>query len=94
VRIQDAKTKKPLASVAVGVDSTILGAMSNSDGLASVNDVPPGEHALTTKLLGYRDAHLTRVVVREGFITDVGTILLYVAEIHLDRIDLYDGPSH
>jgi outer membrane receptor for ferrienterochelin and colicins len=56
-------THKPVADVAILVEGTKLGAMSDSLGCFCVPSVPPGRYTLRISAVGFRTEHVERVIV-------------------------------
>ena len=52
-RVSDAATGAPLVGVAVRVDGTAVGALTDADGAYTITGAPAGARVLTTRRLGY-----------------------------------------
>src|SRR6266478_2418135 len=52
--ITDQSTSAPLSGATVRIQGTALSAPTNARGLFAITGVPPGDHALTAALIGYR----------------------------------------
>ena len=81
----------PLATAAVMVLGTGLGAFTRADGSFRIVGVPPGEWVVQVQLIGYSTAQKTGVTVVEGMRTMVN-FNLYPAELEGYDITAYGEP--
>lgn len=72
----DGCTNEPLIGCPVQLASTVLGALTNVDGHATINDLPPGVYELDVKMIGYYPVKLLNVVILHGFISNLGVIAM------------------
>jgi len=68
-RISDAATGAPLVGVAVRVDGTTVGAMTDADGAYTITGAPAGARVLTTRRLGYAPQRVAVTVPDAGDVT-------------------------
>jgi len=86
LQVREAKTKQPCFNANVQVPGAIIGASSDFGGVATIDSVPAGEYELLVRFGGFEDCYLTGVVVREGFLTDVGTVQLCKRRIEFSPV--------
>jgi TonB-linked SusC/RagA family outer membrane protein len=68
-RISDAATGAPLVGVAVRVDGTTVGALTDADGAYTITGAPAGGRVLTTRRLGYAPQRVAVTVPDAGDVT-------------------------
>ncbi len=64
--VLDEKTQKPLASVNIVIDKTVLGASSDKDGVFTIRRISPGVYTLNISMMGYRSKRIKNVSVQRG----------------------------
>lgn len=87
ITVIDGCTNEPLIGCPVQLASTVLGALTNVDGHAAINDLPPGVYELDVKMIGYHSVKLLNVVVLPGFTSNLGEIAMKEAPpLKLERM--------
>lgn len=82
--VTDRETGKPLPLVNILVKGSLMGTVTDKDGRYSVDNVPPGNYAILTTMMGYR-AVTKNVIVKSGEVSVVD-FKLGVAPIELGGI--------
>jgi TonB-linked SusC/RagA family outer membrane protein len=67
--VTDADTHEPVASVAIVVENTRLGAMTDTDGRYRLANVPPGTYTVSARRIGYSKATQSVTVPASGEVT-------------------------
>ncbi|MFC2160475.1 carboxypeptidase regulatory-like domain-containing protein [Acidobacteriota bacterium] len=80
-KILDYETQKPLAGISVSVLDTDLNALSDTDGIYTIPEVPVGYYVLSFQYEGYYTDTRTDVIVRSGRTTFLNIDLLTVRMI-------------
>ncbi len=83
-RVVDANTLQPLASAQVVVSSLGIGALSRTDGTYTLNNIPPGEHLVETRVIGYQTGSETVTIA--GNVTATANFYLTPTAVALDQI--------
>lgn len=93
ITVVDGCTNEPLIGCPVQLGSTALGALTNVDGQAAINNPPPGVYELDVKMIGYYSMKLLNVEVLHGYTSSLGTVAMSEAPPEkLERTDRC-GPS-
>lgn len=74
-RVLSAETGEPLSGVAVSVEGTGLGALSDVTGRYIVTKVPVGAHVVQAQNIGYATKRVTDVVITGGQVTSLDITL-------------------
>ena len=93
ITVVDGCSNEPLIGCPVQLASTALGALTNVDGQADINNPPPGVYELDLKMIGYYPVKLLNVVVLPGYISNLGTIAMDEAPSPKIRPIGHCGPS-
>ena len=67
----DAKTEEPLIGVAVRLQGTSTGAITDFNGYYTIKEIDPNTYSLEVSYIGYKDQVKYNVVVKSGGIPDV-----------------------
>lgn len=83
--VTDANTGEPLPAVEVSVVGTALGALTNESGQYMITGVPSGIYTIRATRIGFADASVENVRVRDGDVA-VADIRLRTAALELEEI--------
>lgn len=69
--VKDAETNEPLPAANIIIESTERGAASNSNGIYTILNIPPGTYIVRAKMMGYKDKIIKNVKVSIDLTTQV-----------------------